>query len=165
MMSCRHAGNSKVKELIKPTVYSTTLQKSPNSVRAGEFVGIWPVMSDTNGFSTELNREVNEVAAIEQWGPVELGVEFSNTKIGTFDGEKGKYKWPYLSHGTLALEVNRECAARVAQFIYRRTNKVKEVTKRPGAWTAASSQTKHSVTSLPPPVPFGMATCTADTAT
>ena len=131
VMSCRHAGNSKVKELIKPTVYSTTLQKSPNSVRAGEFLGIWSVMSDTNGFATELTREINEVAAIEKWGPVELGVEFSNTKIGTFDGEKGKYKWPYLSYRTLALEVNRECAARAAQFIYRRTNKVKEVTKRP----------------------------------
>ena len=131
VMSCRHAGNSKVKELIKPTVYATTLQKSPNSVRIGELLGIGPVMSDTKGYSTELNREVNVVAELEGWGPVELGVEFSNTKIGTFDSEKGKYKWPYLPHRTLAIEVNRECAARTAQFIHRRTNKVKEVTKRP----------------------------------
>ena len=77
---------AKIRESIKPTAYSTTLQKSPNSVRAGEFLGIWPVMSDTKGFSTELNSLVNEVATTEGWGPAELGVEFSNTKIGTFDG-------------------------------------------------------------------------------
>ena len=131
VMSCRHAGNSKVKELIKPTVYATTLQKSPNSVRIGELLGIGPVMSDTKGYSTELNREVNVVAELEGWGPVELGVELSNTKIGTYDNEKGKYKWPFLPHRTLAIEVNRECAARAAQFLHRRINKVKEVTKRP----------------------------------
>jgi hypothetical protein len=107
-MCCKHAGNSKVKESIKPTACSETIQNSANSCRVSEWNGIYPAMSDTKGFSNELNLIVNKVAKAEGWGPAELGVQFSNTKHGTFDGEKGKYKWPFTPWRTLSLEVDKE---------------------------------------------------------
>jgi hypothetical protein len=130
-MCCKHAVNSKVKESIKPTTYSETIQNSANSCRVSEWNGIHPAMSDTKDFSNELNLIVNKVAKSEGWGPAELGVQFSNTKHGTFDGEKGKYKWPFTPWHTLSLEVDKENAAKVVKLVYRLTNKVSKVTKRP----------------------------------
>ena len=121
-MCCKHAGNSKVKESIKPTACSETIQNSPNSCRVGEWNGIWPVMSDTKGFSKEVNMLVYEVARIEGWGPAELGVQFSNSKHGTFDGEKEKFRWPFVPYHTLSLEVDKENDAKAVKLIHRWTN-------------------------------------------
>jgi hypothetical protein len=72
-MCCKHAGNSKVEESIKPTLYPELNQNAPNSKCIGKVKDIFQAMTDVNGFEMELNRVLNEIAAEEGWGQWNLG--------------------------------------------------------------------------------------------
>ena len=47
-----------------------------------------------------------------------LNWEFNYSTKGTFDGEKGKYKWPFTPWRTLALKVDKENAAKAVKLIH-----------------------------------------------